>query len=147
MILEVVMAPVFGWVNKNFSAVTNSRGYVLFQVMRTFLIVMVGYSIFKPASLHSTWEIWHQLTCIVPGDAISQCRCIRALVDKRVVLGTALIFLVDAVHFKFGYGVIRRFVRTRPIWMRWMFYAATVMVVLYYGSYGSGQQSFEYFRF
>lgn len=148
MCTAIILAPLYDCVHKMWPSLKDSRVYILFQTIRTFLIVMMGYSIFKPASLHCTWEIWNQLSLLRPGGGLGQqFHQIRFFLCDKILIGVVILFLVDLIHFKCGFGVIRRKIRGLPFIVRWAVYCGGVFAVVFWGRYGAAVQQFEYFKF
>lgn len=147
MILGIVLAPVYDCFHTVFPRVTSSRSYAAFQMLRTFVIVMVGYLIFKPADLGVTITIVSQGVCTLGVHTVMA--FISAHLGRFVLIGVGIVILMigDAVHYRCGYGVFRKFLRRLPKVVRWAIYLTGIWVVVFEGLYGPGLQTFEYFRF
>lgn len=147
VMLAIALGPIYDKVYDKFPKIVGSRCYVLFQMARTFLIVMIGYSIFKPADLSVTAQIWKQFALPFPAGFIAQLHQVRFFLPNIILIGVALIFIVDLVHFRHGFGVIRVRVRKFSRTVRWLIYLLGLWVTVFYGLYGSGFDQFEYFKF
>ena len=124
-----------------------NKWYCLFQILRTFLIVMIGYAIFKPANLSTTFEILRQSLNGLGLDSVS--RLLHMLYSDfwRVLMAMVLMFAVDVVHYSHSNGTIRSVVRHLPCVLRWGIYVFVIWLMVFYGLYGAKYQQFEYFKF
>lgn len=124
----------------------QSRSYAVFQIVRTFLIVSVGYLIFKPANLAKTAAILSSSVTFGINQAV-------ALVQKDVqswwicAVWILLLVIVDLIHIRYGYGTIRGFVSRCPRAIRLLIYLASVEMILSFGLLETKFQVFEYFKF
>lgn len=147
MIANVVLHPTYDAFARQFPRWTASRFHSIFRMARTFAIVVVGYSIFKPGDLSVTWNIWK---LSLSGDWL---RGVHTLPHNGkcswMFIGVMLSILiaVDVLHYFRGSGTIRVWLRRRPVWFRWSVYLGGVWSVVYLGLYGSGFDQFEYFKF
>ena len=144
MIANIVMQPIYDKINLRCPAVASS--YVMFgwRVMRTFAIVVFGYSIFKPADMSVTLSIWEQMCSSVGVDAGRE---VLKLFGKMFYMSVAVLILVDVWHYWHGGDTIRRRLRKWPAVYRWSGYIVFTWLVLFYGRYGAGFDYFEYFKF
>lgn len=145
IIMAVVLKPLYDRFNRTFPRVTSSRLYAAFQMARTFVIVMVGYLIFKPADLGVTTSIFKSM--LLDG-GVGALQGFFVSHMKWLALTTALcglVLVVDVVHLRCGAGVIRRGVRKFPLPIRWGLYLGGVWLLLLLMR--SDIQTFEYFRF
>lgn len=147
MILGVVLSPVYDAFHKKFPRLTGSWPYSLFQMVRTFAIVTMGYAIFKPADLATTGEILRQMFSAIDGGGVYQIQYTLHHSFIKVFAWIAVMFAVDAVHYVKPNGTIRAWLRRAPLPVRWAIYVAGLWLMVFYGEYGSGFEQFEYFKF
>lgn len=147
MVLGIVLAPMYDWFHSAFPFLQKNRGYILFQMLRTFLIVVIGYSIFKPADLHATVQIWKQMLLGLDCGGVYQIQYTLHHSFIKVFGWMALMFAVDVIHYKHEKGTIRLAVRKLPLVVRWGIYLTGLWLMIFYGLYGSGFDQFEYFKF
>ena len=147
IILAVILAPLTDRFHDRCSALVNSKGYAAFQMVRTFVIVTIGYAIFKPADLAATGEILRQMFSAVDGGGIYQIQYTLHHSFIKVFAWITLMFAVDAVHYTRPNGTIRAWLRRWPLSARWTIYVAGLWLMVFYGEYGSGFDQFEYFKF
>ena len=147
MILGIVLAPVYdGW-HRLFPTLEKNRLYIVFQMIRTFGIVALGYSIFKPADLVVTAKIWRQMMSGLDGGGVYQLMYTLHHSFIKTFIWIGLMFVVDAIHYSHKKGTIRGWLRRLPILVRWIVYLAGLWLMIFFGLYGSGFDQFEYFKF
>lgn len=147
MILGVVLAPLYERFHAAFPGLEKNKGYILFQMARTFLIVVVGYSIFKPADLNATIQIWGQMLMGLDCGGVYQLEYALHHSFIKVFGWMALMLVVDIVHYSHEKGSIRLWIRKWPNVVRWGVYVIGLWLMIFYGLYGSGFDQFEYFKF
>ena len=147
IILAVVLAPLYDGFHTRFPALAASKCYALFQMVRTFAIVTMGYAIFKPADLATTGEILRQMFSAIDGGGVYQIQYTLHHSFIKVFAWIAFMFAVDAVHYTKPNGTIRAWLRRVPLPLRWTVYVAGLWLMVFYGEYGSGFEQFEYFKF
>ncbi|MBO7720825.1 MAG: MBOAT family protein [Kiritimatiellae bacterium] len=147
MILGVVLAPVYDRLHRKFPGLLKNPAYMLFQMLRTFAIVVAGYSIFKPADMSVTVQIWKQAFSALDGGGVNELVHTLRRTALPVLGWISLMFAVDVVHYVRGEGVVRGIFRKMPWFARWPVYVAMLWVMIYFGVYGSGFDQFEYFKF
>lgn len=130
-----------------FPRLTQSRLYFAFQVFRTFLIVMVGYAIFKPVDLSATASICKQAFRALDGGGVYQLQYTLHHSFIKVFVWMALMFVVDVIHYTHEKGTIRKWLHQLPCVVRWIFYVVALWSMIFFGLYGSGFDQFEYFKF
>lgn len=147
MILGIVMAPIYDWIHNKFPKFTNSKSYIGFQMARTFLIVLIGYAIFKPANLHATIDIFCSMKEAANLTGVVTLWHGLHRTFWPVVAGGALMFMVDIIHYSHSKGTIRIHLRRLPGLVRWTIYVSVLLGMIFFGLYGSGFDQFEYFKF
>lgn len=147
IMLSIALAPLYGKLHGAFPRCVGGKVYAFFQIVRTFLIVTVGYSIFKPADLDVTVQIWRQMVGTLDGGGVHE--LIHTLQHSFLwaFLWMGFMMLVDVIHMKHGNGYIRGCIRKFPLFVRWVIYGLGLWLLVYKGLYGSGFDQFEYFKF
>lgn len=144
MIANLAVQPLSDAFHARFPRLTASRAYGVFQIVRTFAIVVVGYSIFKPADLGVTWSIWSSCRSINLSAGVAKA---LPFFNKTLCVTMGLIFLVDAWHFIKPNVSLRERIHQLPAVMRWGLYLSGMLVIVYFGYYGARYDQFEYFKF
>ena len=147
IMLAIALAPIYDRFHTRFPSLVGNKCYVVLQMVRTFVIVTIGYAIFKPASLESTCEIFRQMFSAIDGGGIYQIQYTLHHSFIKVFGWMALMFAVDVVHYVKPKGTIRVWIRKLPLLVRWSLYIAGLWLMIFYGLYGSGFDQFEYFKF
>lgn len=146
MMLAVVMAPAYDKLHAISPRLFCSKFYAAFQMLRTFCIVVIGYSIFKPADLGLTMMIWRSASC---GGADSLLTILREHPCGWcvVLFASVILFAVDAVQLVHGADYVRNKIEQLPALVKFAISFLLIKLILDFGFLGSAQQSFEYFRF
>ena len=147
MIAGIVFQPLYDRVHAACPKLDTSRLYAIWQMVRTFAIVVVGYSIFKPANLSTTWSIWRQMVVGRESEGLYQIQYTLHHSFATVCIWIAVLFAVDVWHYAHDTGSLRALVRRLPLPVRWTLYLGAIWLVVFYGLYGSGFDQFEYFKF
>ena len=110
-------------------------------------IIKVGYAIFKPANLQTTYDIFASMQDVADfnGMMILWHKLHRSF--WPVVAISGLMFVVDIVHYSYNTVSIRYILRRLPLVCRWLIYVVALMMMIFFGLYGSGFNQFEYFKF
>lgn len=147
MIAGIALQPACDWFHAKFPKLVSSRAYGLWQMVRTFAIVVIGYSIFKPADLASTVHIWKQMLTGREAEGVYQIQYTLHHSFFTVCVWIAVLFAVEVWHYGHERGTIRAAIRKLPCVVRWGLYLTFAWLVVFYGLYGSGFDQFEYFKF
>lgn len=147
IILNLMTEPIRKRFYERFPHLVSSRLYRCWNIVLTFAVVVVGYSIFKPGDLGVTWSIWrsamsafdfHSLHCFISW---------RKPTLGLLLVAMVVLFVVDLIHIRHPKGWIRAKIGAMPLCVRWMCYLAAVLVVLFAGYNGADVNQFEYFKF
>lgn len=118
----------------------QSRGYRLWQMVRTFCFVNLGMLIFRADSLHVAWRMFlsifqpyrgaQTLPVLMKANGLS----IGQL--SIILIGTVMVFAVGVMQER---GIkIRDWIAARAMPVRWSIYFAAILVVIIAGAYGPG---------
>lgn len=152
MMISVLLIPVYGTVLEKLKINTKSFCFRLFQIARTFLIVLVGY-VFDVAP--NLTEAMGTFCRILTDQSYSVGRQqIRTLpLELRhymlILFGAAVMLAVDIYHEKTGNQSIRRLLDTKPFLIRFAVILLCILYTLYYGVWGPGYTAadFVYMQF
>lgn len=147
VILAVILAPLYDRFHSAFPRIVSSKVYAAWQILRTFVIVVIGYSIFKPADLSRTCEIWRQCGQGDLHDSIYQLMHLLHHSFGWVIVWIVAIVAVDIWHLNHAKGTLRALVRNWPKPLRWGVYFSAIIIVIFFGLYTSSYNQFEYFKF
>lgn len=152
IMLSVLLTPIYGIVLKKLRIRTKSFCFRLFQMARTFLIVLVGY-VFDVAP--NLTEAMGTFLRILTEQSISmgyqQIKLLQLEVRHYTLLlfGAAVMLAVDIFHERTGNRSIRSLLDTKPFLVRYAVILLCVLYVLYYGVWGPGcaPADFVYMQF
>lgn len=146
MIIAIVMAPVYERLHTLKPGLFGSKLYIVFQMLRTFAIVVIGYSIFKPADLSVTAQIW-QSSASLGHDAFWKVWQSHPTGWIVFMVWASLLAAVDLIHLRFGAGAIRMALRRMPTFARNLCYIVFLLILCYGGLFFPKVVEFEYFKF
>ena len=139
IILTTVFEPEIRKLTKWLKIPMDSKGYVLFQQIRTFLLFVFSRLITLPDSLEGTgvairkifteFQFWKLFNGSLLTEGVDEKRLFIA------ILALMLLWVVSRQEEK-GQGY-REWVADRPIVLRWIIYYAVIFAVLIFGAYGS----------
>ena len=141
------LAPVYERIHALSPRFFSSKAYALFQMARTFLIVVIGYALFKPADLGKTGCIVK--ACCV-GDFRESIVAVMHIFGRKstaMIAAVIVLVVIDWLHFFVSGASLRERIGRLPGVVRWGIYLAGVLFVLFYGKYGAQYDQFEYFKF
>lgn len=152
IMLSSLLLPVYAAMRKALNISEKQISFRLFQIVRTFIVVLGGY-VFDIApnlteSLSTFRRVFTDQSFSVAWDQIKQMELeIRHYL--MIALGMALVLLVDLYHEKYGCGTLRKRLDTHPFWVRYVLILGCLLVTLYYGVWGSafGASAFVYMQF
>lgn len=148
IVLANIMEPIYNAFYAKFPNVRKNKLFRFFCIVRTFLIVVVGYYLFAPGYISLTVSLVKQTFAgFGAGNFVSF--VYNNFRDLLVVgFGTIVMLLVDLYHAKPDRLPLRdRVAKIRPVW-RYALYVVFLLVILFLGAYGnSNLNQFIYFRF
>ena len=128
----------------------KSKGYQLYQIIRTFVLFTIGRMFVAPKSLKATgkmikqifarfnlWIFWDGSLYTLGLDYKDFCVCI---------LGLLLVWKISRLQEK---GSVREMIANKNIVIRWCVYYGAIFAIIILGMYGTGYdaQSFVYVNF
>lgn len=152
IMLSVLMKPVFEWIHKKLRINAKSFPYTVFQIFRTFIVILVGY-VFDVAP--SFEEAMHTFALFFTDQnlsiGLSQISSL-GLGNKEYLLilaGIVIIFIVSLIQERNDKTTIRELLDKKPFALRWFAVFAGVVTVVVFGVYGSGFNAadFVYMQF
>ncbi len=140
MMLGMFLEPLFATLCEKAKIDRKSKGYGIFQMLRTFVIVNVGMLIFRADTLHQAVSM---------GVSVFTNPNIRAMLPGAhnglgldindyliLVIGTGIVFLVGLLQEK-GMDLRARIARL-PFIVKFIGFMAAILVVIIFGAYGEG---------
>ena len=124
IILSMLLAPLFDWLVAKLHLDRSRPSYMLVQGLKTFVIVCIGYILFRSESM--------------------------GLDEKDMLVATVgIVILFIADIFRYRKFDVRQWIGEQGLWLRWIIYLAAIFAVLIFGIYGPAYSasSFIYFDF
>ena len=149
--LSTLLTPVFDTVVAKTGLDRQRPSYRIFQVVKTFLIVCVGYVLFRSSSLDQASAILTQMFTDAGAAKLMTLNLTALGLNAKewnvLFLALAVLIFVDVCRVK-GI-VIRDYLASQGLWLRWIVWLVGLFAVLIYGVYGPGYDSasFIYFKF
>lgn len=152
IMLSVLLKPVFDWTTNKLHINTKSFPYTVFQMFRTFIVVLVGYVFdvapsFKNAM--NTFVLFFTDQSFSAGwSEISE----LGLGKKEYLLllmGTIFIFVISVIQERHDKTTIREMLDQKPFIWRWLAVFIAIIALAVFGIYGSGYDpaDFVYMNF
>lgn len=152
IMLSILLKPVFDWILKKLRINAKSFGFGLFQMFRTFLVVLVGYVFdVAPSFMQAIKTFWLSFTDQSFSTGWSQISDL-GLGKKDYVLILAcmlLVFIISVIQERHSDTTIREMLDRKPYILRFGVIFIGVLTVIIFGIYGSGYSAtdFVYMQF
>lgn len=134
----MLLDPAFARMRKSLHLDSSRRGFHLFQVLRTFVLVNLGMMIFRADSLSAAWNMFQSISRPYAG-SLTQVMQNQGLPAGQALIaagGAILVFFVSLYRER---GVdLRGSIAAKPVSVRWGIYITAVLLVLIAGAYGPG---------
>lgn len=152
IMISILLKPVFDWVLAKLRINAQSFAYGVFQMFRTFLVVLVGYvfdvapdfaqamNTFKLAFVDQSFSAgWSQIRELGLG----------AKDFALIILGMIVVFVASVIQERHSSTTIREMLDRKSFALRGFVIFAGVMLVLVFGIYGPGYDpaAFVYMQF
>ncbi len=151
VILAAVLGDFYGKVRTALKIREQSKAFHLFQVLRTFLIVNIGYVLFRSANMAQAADIFGKI--LIPGNFPADWQDLtKLLTDIALTAGdwivTGLALLLVAFADLRQDALAARFQAMAP-WQKTAVMAAVLLLIFVFGLYGIGfdAASFIYSQF
>ena len=144
IIASSLLAPVYEKLTKLLRIKTDCFSYKLFQIVRTFLIVLVGYVLFRGNGLMAAFKMIRSMFTVYNPWVLTDGTLMTLGLDAanwNVLILSMLILLAVSIANENGINVRER-ISQQNIIFQWICYLAGIFAVLIFGIYGS-----EYFRY
>lgn len=149
IILGTVLGPEIKKLTKRLGINTTSKWFGAFQTARTFVLYLISRLLTAPGDIRLTGEILSRMFSKWDLGELFGRRIFELGLDGPdlavAVLAVCLLWCVDLLQEK---GVrIREGIAAWPIAARWAVCYACILVILIFGVYGSGEDTFVYMFF
>ncbi len=152
IMLSVLMKPVFEWTHKKLHINPATIPYTVFQIFRTFIVVLVGYVFdVAPSFMQAmrTFKLFFTNQSLSTGwNEIST----LGLGKKDYVLllaGAIFIFIISVIQERNDKTTVREMLDNKPFIFRWLAVFVAIIALAVFGIYGSGYDAaaFVYMQF
>ena len=153
IMLSSLLAPAYAALARKLKIKTESFLFRLFQMGRTFLVVLGGYVFDVAPNLTESLNTFRRvLTDHSVSTALNQIRYNMGLevwYYKVVFAGFGVMLLVDLYHERYGCGTLRQALDAKPFLVRYGLILGCLLATLYYGVWGPafGAAAFVYMQF
>ena len=152
IMLAVLMKPVFEWMIQKLHINAQSAPYILFKILRTYILVLIGYVFDVAPSFRASLHTFKYML-IDQNFSEGYHEIIDLGVYKKefllLFLGAVLIFIVSLVQEKHSDTTIRDMLDKKPFIFRFAPIFIGFMALVVFGVYGSGfnPADFVYMQF
>ncbi len=152
IMLSILLQPVFDGITDKLHINRKNPFFVLFQLLRTFIVVLVGYVFdVAPSFFGGIQTIGLFFTGQDMERGISEINGLGLIPQDFVVLliGMAIIFIASVIQERHPDTTIRVMLDQKPLALRFVLLYLGVITVVIYGIYGSGYNAadFVYMQF
>lgn len=148
--ISVLLKPFYAWLNQILHINEKSKGFMVFQIARTFWITCVGCIIFRAANLVEAWRIFAKTFDFysLPQSISHELLSFGLSKTNYIILFSALgiLFVGDLMQENMS---VRGWIEKRSIGIRWFIYAIAFTIIIIFGIYGPGNNptAFIYTQF
>ena len=152
IMVSILLQPVFDIILEKLHINPKAAWYSVFQMLRTFIIVLVGYVFDVAPGIN---ESMNTFKLILTNQSFAQARAqISELgIGKKdfivILVGIIVIFTVSVIQERHPSTTIREMLDKKPFILRFALIFIGIMAVIVYGIYGSGYNpaDFVYMQF
>ncbi|WP_294909615.1 MBOAT family protein [uncultured Ruminococcus sp.] len=152
IMISILLKPVFDWVLAKLKINAQSFAYGVFQMFRTFLVVLVGY-VFDVAPNFSQAMNTFKLAFVDQSFSVGWSQISELGLDKFdyaiIIFGLIVVFVASVIQERHSSTTIREMLDKKSFALRGFVIFAGVMLVLVFGIYGPGYDpaAFVYMQF
>lgn len=144
IMLSILMKPLFDGALKKLHINPNNFFWRLFQMLRTFVIVCIGYVFdVAPSFRQAMWTFKMILTRQSISTGLSQIKAI-GMGYSLIAIGAIVVLLVSIIQERFPNMKVRERLDTFPFVVRWFIVLAAVLFIAIYGVYGPGYNAADF---
>lgn len=152
IMISILLKPVFDWVLAKLRINAQSFAYGIFQMFRTFLVVLVGY-VFDVAPNFAQAMNTFKLAFVDQNFSVGWSQISELGLDKFdyaiIIFAMIVIFVASVIQERHSSTTIREMLDKKPFALRGLVIFAGLMLVLVFGIYGPGYDpaAFVYMQF
>lgn len=152
IMISILLKPVFDWVLAKLRINAQSFAYGVFQMFRTFLVVLVGY-VFDVAPNFAQAMNTFKLAFVDQNFSVGWSQISELGLEKYeyaiIIFGMIVVFVASVIQERHSSTTIREMLDKKPFTLRGLVIFAGLMLVLVFGIYGPGYDpaAFVYMQF
>ena len=152
IMISILLKPIFDWVLAKLRINAQSFAYGVFQMFRTFLVVLVGY-VFDVAPNFAQAMNTFKLVFVDQSFSAGWSQISELGLDKFdyaiIIFGMIVVFVASVIQERHSSTTIREMLDRKPFALRGLVIFAGLMLVLVFGIYGPGYDpaAFVYMQF
>ena len=152
IMISILLKPVFDWVLAKLKINAQSFAYGVFQMLRTFLVVLVGY-VFDVAPNFAQAMNTFKLAFVDQSFSVGWSQISELGLDKFdyaiIIFAMIVVFVASVIQERHSSTTIREMLDRKPFALRGLVIFAGLMLVLVFGIYGPGYDpaAFVYMQF
>ena len=152
IMISILLKPIFDWVLAKLRINAQSFAYGVFQMLRTFLVVLVGY-VFDVAPNFSQAMNTFKLVFVDQSFSAGWSQIRELGLDKFdyaiIIFAMIVVFVASVIQERHSSTTIREMLDRKPFALRGLVIFAGLMLVLVFGIYGPGYDpaAFVYMQF
>lgn len=152
IMISILLKPLFDWVLAKLRINAQSFAYGVFQMFRTFLVVLVGY-VFDVAPNFSQAMNTFKLVFVDQSLTVGRSQISELGLDKFdyaiIIFAMIVVFVASVIQERHSSTTIREMLDRKPFALRGLVIFAGLMLVLVFGIYGPGYDpaAFVYMQF
>lgn len=152
IMISILLKPVFDWVLAKLRINAQSFAYGVFQMFRTFLVVLVGY-VFDVAPNFAEAMNTFKLAFVDQSFSAGWSQISELGLDKFdyaiIIFAMIVVFVASVIQERHSSTTIREMLDRKPFALRGLVIFAGLMLVLVFGIYGPGYDpaAFVYMQF
>ncbi len=117
---------------------TESWDYKVLQMMKVFILCMIGRVFFRADSIYEAFDIFKQIFTGAMGTGLVDFSTIGLDREDGIVLVISILILLTVSILQERMGSVRALIREANIWVRWSVWISLIFATLLYGMYGPG---------
>lgn len=152
IMISILLKPVFDWVLAKLRINAQSFAYGVFQMLRTFLVVLVGY-VFDVAPNFAQAMNTFKLAFVDQNFSVGWSQISELGLDKFdyaiIIFAMIVVFAASVIQERYSSTTIREMLDKKSFALRGLVIFAGLMLVLVFGIYGPGYDpaAFVYMQF
>ena len=152
IMISILLKPVFDWVLAKLRINAQSFAYGVFQMLRTFLVVLVGY-VFDVAPNFAQAMNTFKLAFVDQNFSVGWSQISELGLDKFdyaiIIFAIIVVFAASVIQERYSSTTIREMLDKKSFALRGLVIFAGLMLVLVFGIYGPGYDpaAFVYMQF